>query len=464
MSISTEHPQYAHALPLWQLMQHVLDGEREIKRRGVRYLPKPSGIAEAERVKTESADQLYSAYLARAQFPEWLIEARRAMAGMVSRLTPKVALPDALAGIEKRATADDFDLKQLFVRAVREVLTFGRLCMLADIDEEGKPFIVLYSAVNAINWKEDGVGGRKRLTLTVLRENHDIAGDEFSHQTVPMYRVLALDEAGKYHIRLFDEGGTIRDEPRATTARGEQLNYIPLVFCGSTDTTPDVDEIPLLSMARCAIKYYQLSADYFASLYYTSHPQPWVSDSDTAPLEDDEEHGPRGEIDLSVAGPSVVWILPPGAKCGYLEFTGAGISANREEMDKQKAAGFEAGARAMDIGAQESGDARKARQDDQRASLATAVSTVAESIERLLKMAAEWVGADPDDVTFQVEPEFTADSINPQVLNQLNQLVGANKISANTVWEYLTTGKLPEHNYEFEQAMLENPNPADIPE
>lgn len=46
----------------------------------------------------------------------------------------------------------------------------------------------------------------------------------------------------------------------------KRLDFIPFVFGGSLDNTPEIDDIPLLTMAKCAIKYYQLSADYFQKL------------------------------------------------------------------------------------------------------------------------------------------------------------------------------------------------------
>src|SRR5690606_4776559 len=87
------------------------------------------------------------------------------------------------------------------------------------------------------------------------------------------------------------------------------LEYIPIVYAGSTDNSPDVDEVPLLSMARAALKSYQLSADYFTSLHYTSHPQPWVSG-----LDDDKP--------ITVTGPAAAWDLGEKGSCGYLEFHG----------------------------------------------------------------------------------------------------------------------------------------------
>ncbi|MFX4910618.1 DUF4055 domain-containing protein, partial [Acinetobacter baumannii] len=78
--------------------------------------------------------------------------------------------------------------------------------------------------------------------------------------------------------------------------------------------SPDVGTIPLLTMAKAALKYYQLSADYYQSLHHTAHPQPWISG-----LDDDDDD------DISVTGVMAVWSLPLNSLCGYLEISGNGI-------------------------------------------------------------------------------------------------------------------------------------------
>lgn len=109
-----------------------------------------------------------------------------------------------------------------------------------------------------------------------------------------------------------EAGELIEDDRPLGTVDGSNnlvrgLGYIPVIYCGSTDNSPDVDEIPLLTMARAALKSYQLSADYFTALHQTSHPQPWVSGLDES-------------VELSVTGPSAAWDLGPKGSCGYLEF------------------------------------------------------------------------------------------------------------------------------------------------
>lgn len=449
MSVATRHPDYiAHARE-WQLMADSMNGEPAIKG-DLTYLPKPAGIQEAEQqAEGDTANYLYKGYVARAQYPEWVRDGVRAMMGLVSRIEPEINLPDQLSHMLNDAAADGFGLKQVFLRACREVLIYGRQPLLVDIDGAGKPFFSLYSATSAINWRESAINGRHDLTLAVFTEHAEKPGDEFGHETEKHYRVLDINE-GQYRIRVMDDAGKAIDEPRVTTGTGDPLPFIPVVFAGSTDNAPDVDEVPLLTMARSALKYYQVSADYFDALHHTSHPQPYVT-------------GMHDGDSLRVTGPNAAWLLPQEATCGYLEFTGAGINANRNEMTEQKNAALEAGARAMDVGGQESGDARLARQDDQRATLNTVVMTVAEAIEQCLKYAALWVGADQSECTFSVKPDFSAGGVDQRVLAQLQQAAMAGGISWDAWWHYARTGKLPDREYSDEQAHIENPDAQDVP-
>ena len=50
--------------------------------------------------------------------------------------------------------------------------------------------------------------------------------------------------------------------------------------------------------------------------------------------------------------------------------------------------------------------------------------------------------------------EFAQD-IDPQILAQLSNLMLAGKLSSETVWSYLQTGKIPERDFEAEQDLIE---------
>ncbi|AQW68369.1 DUF4055 domain-containing protein [Pseudomonas parafulva] len=445
MPVQSTNPKYDAHIEEWRMMDDALEGECAIKG-SPRNLPKPSGMVEAEKLDGQGNAYLYQNYTARAQYDHWVRDSLRSMMGLVSRLIPEVKLPSGLKGVEENATADGFGLTQLFLRIVRQTISHGRVPLVVNVDDQGQPYFATYAARNGINWDTADQGGRQDLVLAVFREFRKKAEDRYSHECHTVYREFFMQGQVCYTAVRNEAGELIEDErPLGTVGAGNQLvrglEYIPVIYCGSTDNSPDVDEIPLLTMARAALKSYQLSADYFTALHQTSHPQPWVSGLDES-------------VELSVTGPSAAWDLGPNGQCGYLEFQGAGVEAVRTAMSDQKSAALEAGAKVMDVSGTESGEARKTRQNDQHATLHSIVITAAAAIEQALRYAAEWTGYNPDDVVFTVKPEFLIPEVNAQVLAELQKSVMAGTISAETYWQYLTTGKLPERAYDEEAGLI----------
>lgn len=441
MAVTDQHPQYMAAKNSWQLMQDVssVAGEETIKSKTTLYLSKSAGQIEAEK-QGEYGKEIYKGYLQRAQFPLWVQDSLRTMIGLVSKLTPEIQIKSNLMKhLEENATNDGFGLKQLHIRIVEQILKSGRCALYVDVDGNGKPYFALYDALSIINWKENSVDGRKDTALVVLAEQHNAGEDKFSHTTKTVQRVLEINDSGDLVVSLY-EGGIFED--KTPKIGNTSLAYIPLVFIGATNNSSDVGSIPLLTMAKAAIKYYQLSADYFQSLHQTAHPQPWIS-------------GLSEDDDISVTGVMAVWDLPPDAQCGYLEIKGDGIDKIKAEMDAQKNAALESGAKVIDTNTQESGDARRARQDDQHASLHSIVTCAAEAIEQAMRYAAQWLGLNPEDYIFSVKPEFSTQSYDINLAKQLYEGALAGKNSFSTYWDYIATGKLPEGGYQEELLKVE---------
>lgn len=454
MPVNTLHPDVMAAMPDWTVMEQAILGERYVKQ-DASNLPIPSGMKEAEKIDREGNRYLYEGYRDRAQYEQWVQDSLRSMMGLVSRHVPEVVLPQRMEQMLDNATDDGYSLQQLYTRVVRQILAKGRAPLVVNIDENQRPYFSMYSAENAINWRTAQADGRHDLVLAVFREFRDKEnGDEYTHEYETVYRVFTLTD-GVVHTKVVDETGKSYEDERAigtVDASGNiisGLDFLPVIYAGSTNNGHDVDEIPLLTMARSALKSYQLSADYFTSLHYTSHPQPWVSGLDA-------------DTDLKVTGPSAAWDLGMNGSCGYLEFQGHGVEAVRNAMKDQKLAALEAGARVMDVGA-ESGEARKVRQDDQQATLHSVAVTAAEAIEQGLRYLAEWMGLNPEDVSFTVKPEFAVPQVNAQVLAEMLKAVMAGAVSEASYWQYLTTGRMPERGFEEEKAMVDD-SPAVLTE
>lgn len=434
MSVTTTHPQYDAMHEQWQMLSDALE-EGAVKRSGTLYLPKTSAMIEAQRPSNDDdpiltysqAQEMYEAYKSRAEYPLWVKDALRSMMGLVTKLTPNIVLPDSLKYLQYNATSDGFDLHQLFLRVVSAGLTKGRCPLVTDVDEKGEFFVAAYTAEAAINWREGNLDGRSDLTLAVLEEQRaKDTGDEFAHETETVYRVLDLFD-GKYRVRVMSDSGALLEESFAGYTQDKALDFIPIIFAGSTDSSPKPDELPLLSMAKSALKYYQLSADYYTSLHYTANPQPVVIG-----LPDDQ--------DLRVTGPQAAWCLPEGGKAEYMEFSGSGIGAIEDAMNAQRNASQEAGAKVVNTGAVESGTARLARQADQHSSLYSVVMTAAESIEQAMKFAAVWAGIDPDSVQFTVEPKFTQNEVDAQLLTVVQNGVMAGELPRTVLYGLLREG------------------------
>lgn len=447
MAVTDKHPQYIAAKNSWQIMQDAIAGEEKIKQSGETYLPKSAGMVEAEKLG-DSAKKIYEAYINRAQYPLWVQDSLRTMIGLVSKLTPEVSIPNKqLQGLEENATSDGFGLKQLFIRVVLNLLEYGRCGLLIDVDQKGIPYFALYDALSIINWKENSVGGRKDLNLAVLEEQFSDSKDKFGHDTKTVHRVLELVD-GKLVVSLYD-GDLIED--RTPSLGKDLLTFTPFIFCGTTDNASDVGTVPLLTMAKAALKSYQLSADYYQSLHHTAHPQPWVSN-----LSDSD--------DITVTGVMAAWLLPKDSECGYLEITGTGIDKTKVEMDAQKNAALEAGAKVIDTRAQESGEARRARQDDQHASLHSIVTCAAEAIEQGIKYMSQWLKLPSDDYVFTVKPDFNNSTYDIELAKQLYEGALAGKNSFQTYWEYIGTGKLPDIDYKDELLRVEAENDGTVTE
>ena len=459
MTVKTEHPDYAEALPQWELMRLSAKGQASIKKKYDSYLPVPNGIMQI--TNRNMQQKMYEAYLTRAEYPNWVQDNIKTSVGLIGKQEPEIELPPQLNDMLENATSDGFSLKQLFYRVCADVVLLGRKIMLVDVDEFGKPYIATYEPENLINWQTRLVDGRQDVSLVVLTEQrHKSNQDRFTHETETVYRVLSLDESGYCKTELLNEQGLPLSlgmddnqqevyEAYYKDSTGNNLEYIPIVVTGSTDNNVDIDIIPMQTMANAALKYYQLSADYFQELHHTAHPQPYITGVD-------QDDMPK------ITGSYAAWVLPEIAKCGYLEITGVGIEAKRQAMHDQRNASNEAGAKVMDATGQESGEARKARQNDQYASLYSVVVTVSEGVEQALKYAAEMIGASVEQVRFIVKPDF---SETMQVdVNQAMSLVNMQVLSRESLFELVQTGKIPERDWTKERLLLDDIESGDLVE
>lgn len=459
MPVTTQHELYVEMDPQWLMMRDILAGEQRIKSRGTTYLPKPDGMRAREDA-TGDKDP-YLNFKARAQVPDWLSPALRSMIGLAFKADPVIELPPRLESLRDRATPSGEALIDLARRALRNVLLTGRYGILPDIaDNGGQPVLLGYRAESIINWREAAESGDRRLELAVLAEkalspaNTDIFAPQYDDQ----YRVLQLIE-GRYQVELWRQtvntdtqqpppavkslrpgGGYIADDDARqplSQRTGQPLEFIPLVIIGSTGLLADPDDIPLIGMGRAVIACYQHSASYEHALYLCSQPTPVLTGVDREDLD---------EVTGKVIGSGAVWCLPsPDSDAKYLEVSQTGgLSELRLAMARDRDQAAEAGARVMDQDGVESGEARKARQTDQQATLHSCADTVSRGLTQALRNLAVWHGDDPDAVRFDLTADYSDADVDAALLRVLSEGVAKATTPRSVLYEALRLAKLTE--------------------
>jgi len=439
MTVSSTHPDYDEYREEWRLCRDAYRGETAIKEAGGRYLPMPSGFKSQQ----DGGIELYSAYVARAQFPTLLSQTIAGMVGVIHRTEAQIEMPDSMEPIWEWATPEGLTLEALHRRITRELLIAGRYGLLVDV-VAGRPLPVIagYVAETVINWDTTG-------SLVVLDET-DYRRTGYTWSEQPAWRVLEL-EGGRYVVRMFDNDVESGSEITPSAMGGRALDFIPFVAANARDLTFDPAPPPLLGVARSARNIYQLSADYRWQLFMTGQETLFIFG---VPEDSRPESVGAGVVVTLSAGDGVM----PDAR--YVGPAGTGIEAHRVAMLDERQAAVAAGAKLFESGGsgQESGEALRLRFAAETATLTTVAQSSAAALERALRYAARMMGLDPMQVVVKPNLQFIDTKMTPAEAESLVRVWQEGAISYQTLYENLQAGEIAsaERDHDAELALIDN--------
>ena len=464
MSVDTKHPQYSEFHGDWVLMQDVYSGERVVKSKGTTYLPATSGqIADGQGKSSNALGELaYQAYKTRAVFPSVGRDATEALLGIMHRKPPRVSLPTALEPLLKRATVTGESMSLLLRKINEQQLVSGRVGLMLDLPSaapEGLPvlpYFALYEALTIINW-DDGsrtMPTLQTLNLVVLCETENVRKDAFTWELEEKYRVLFLGDivqnelTGVYNQTLFNKSGGTIEKTVVPSFRGKTLREIPFRFINSKDLVPQPDEPPLIGLATLALAIYRGEADFRQALF--------MQGQDTLVVI-------GGEEDRTYRVGSNATITPPlEGDAKFIGVNSSGLSEMRHALEDDKKLAALKGAQLIDTTSRqrESGDALRIRVAAQTATLTQIAEAGAEALEQLLKLAATWVGANPEEVSVEPNKDFTADEVLGKTLVEYMtaKAIGA-PISLESIHELLKKRGLTDKSFEDEMALIAGERP-----
>lgn len=436
MSVDTPHPTYHQNHPDWERCRHAVAGERAVKEAGEKYLPRMSGM--------DASD--YESYKMRASFYAASDRTVTGCTGAILRKAIDVQADDTVKEWLKTVGIGTESFDMIVKQVLNEVLTTGRAGVLvdaADIDDP-MPYIVCYYAENIINWRTTMRDGAQVLTLVVLRETHEVVNpdDDFEVEIKTRYRVLRLEDADgdspTYTQTVWVEveheqpgGGSpvVRYEPEDTitpTLRGgKRLDFIPFVFSNPRTAAPDIEKSPILDLVDQNFSHYRTSADLEHGRHFVALPTAWAAGFEM-----------RG--DTLRVGSGAAWMAEsPTARCGYLEFSGAGLghlSGALEEKEKKMAA---LGGKLLEQKptTPETLGAVQLRQSGEHSVLVSLAISVGEALTQAVRWGARWLGRTEDvaeKILVVLSQEYDSTPLDPVTMQALMAQVQGGLMSWET--------------------------------
>jgi len=408
VNLSEKHPQYVLQSENWMLMRDAYRGERQVKSKGVLYLPATAGqIIDGMDQSTQPGFKAYQAYKTRARFPNFVREAVQTAVGMMHSQPPKIKLPKELENIR---SSKGETLPQLLRRINEEQLLTGRIGLLADIPtktQDPLPYIATYSAERLINWDDGTVEGLvpQVLNFVVLDEaEYERNRLNFGWTLEEKYRVLTLgtiegnESSGAYRFGVFNVKDPVltADSLKEASIRGKTLDKIPFVIINSCDLVSDSDEPPLMDLGNLCMTIYRGEADYRQNLFMQGQDTLVIIGGAT-----DEDEAVR-----TGAGSRID--VPQGGDAKYIGVESDGLQEQREALENDRKRAGSMGAQSLDTVSREreSGTSLNIRIAARTADLNQIALTGATGLEQLLKTCAEWIGANPEEVKVEPNLEF----------------------------------------------------------
>ncbi len=395
----------------FQKLRDCFDGNEKIKAGGTVYLPRPSGFP-----ANTDGDNMYAAYKQRSLYYPVVERTLRALLGIVFRVDPRTELPDALQDLVEAITPEGDSLIESVRTTVLQALHMGRHGLLLDLPvgerTDARPYISHYIAEDITNWRRQVVNAKLMVTRVMLRDMRQDGDANNIHRFRELYLDLS-EETPVYRQKCWKcigDGKAVKGimwEDITPQISGQPLEYIPFVFVGPYSNKPELEKSPLLDLCDVSIKHYQIGADLYHALYMLSAPTPVLYGGDAA------------DVPTSIGAGALVH-LPETARFDFLEYSGAGVGSLQDEREKLEGHMAALGAKLIHRQRQqETAEAVMVKARDEISVVESTVMSVSDAYELLLEWAAQWLGADPEQVSFEMHRDFIERKMDSAMLGAL---------------------------------------------
>ena len=457
MPVNTPCNHYKKNKDKWFKCRTAAAGEDAVKEAGVSILP----------ALTEQNGVEYNAYKGRALFYGATGRTVDGLLGAIFRKSPQIEQKQGRIKEELKSVTPDYqDCDNFASQMVYEILICGRVGVLVDApaNDAGKAYLATYQTESIINWRLQDTGRGLALSLVVLEEEYDEAGDDqFVTETKQQYRVLELTEDGVYQQRVFrahvagerkeDENTEYAEVEDATVipqVGGRALDYIPFMFVNAVDTTTRIYDAPILALANVNFSHYRSSADLEHGRHFTGLPTAWVAGFD--------------KKDVLRIGSQIAWISEDSdAHAGYLEFTGQGLGSLENALKEKQEMMAVLGARMLE-------DTKKVVESDKTLStryrgennvLSSIAKTASGALSTLFTWLMEWRGISTK-ITVQLNTDFINDRLSAKEVKELMESWQGGSFSWEVLFYNYKRGEVYPEDIDMEEEKNRMANEVDM--
>lgn len=441
MPVSSKHDSYSAMEETWDLMHDVCISERHMHSKGTTYLPRMDGMT----------DDQYTAYKKRASFPLFAKHTLESFVGMAMRKDLLIRGIDPTHPFCKNCDGKGTSLQAYAENLVRIYLKYGRCGTLIDFPSSAPGTsmaaaeksnlnvrLAFYNHRSIINWKSRVVNNQTILSMVVLQEFEEDkqSVDEFVPRMKKRYRVLKLDEQGRYVQELYDEYDQFVDSV-TPKMHGKPMNFIPFIIHGGVPVNPPI----LLPIAEQNVHWYMQDADYKHGLHWVAIPTPWVTGVD-----------PQDPNRPQTIGPSQLWFLPDGAQAGMLEFSGAGLEQVAKSLDKIMGNIVVLSSQILipSNTYDETATAASIRNATETASLSSLVGGLSDELTTIVDFAAKWGRFHTEGIEIFINTDFIPLTLSGADVSAYVSAFIKEGFSRRTLFELLKRGEIVEGERQFE--------------
>ena len=415
--------------PHWELIEDLLGGTYEMNRKGHKYLPQmPRELDESYEFRREAS-----------VCPPYYQRLERMLAGMLIR--KPVRLENVSDRIEQELFDVDLNGNDINVWAyetARKAIRYGHVGVLVDAPKAGgRPYWVVYTPRDILGARFELQDGAQKMVQLRLAEKIVVPDGEFGEKQIEQVRVLT---PGEY--KLYQRDGKKNDFKVVDKGR-TNMNEIPFSIAYSNRIANFESRPPLEDIARLNLKAYQVQSDLDNQLHISAVPFLGFFGFPT-------------QAEEVTAGPGEAVAFPADGRAEYIAPPSDAFASQFQRLDQIEKQINELGLSAV-LGqklAPETAEAKRIDRSQGDSTMEVISQNMQDMMDNCLRFHAA-MSNDSQPGNCIVNRDFLGAMLDPQHIQQLQQLKINGDITQETLLTELKKGEVLSDDFDIEKEIDE---------